>query len=317
MDQLETLRNHIAAHGSDCSARLDAYLLGLTTSGLTKLLGALASWSHVNDVAIVNTTPAEVRKFVQAQALSGRSGKSIKPVTIRIMLRSISDLHVKVLEVVDPVTHMLVSSELKAIFREKGSRGRAIHPLRLKGDVRDIAIDDPLPGSILSMLRSMKGDDSPWALRTRVILGVGADTGRPRRDYARLRVGDLIEDPDGSGVISFGRMPSGRHVEEPGRYVSPETVGFIRDWTGWREKTSPGSVGMDAPLLVRIDQKGRPGQGITVNGYDEVLKEISRRIGDGAPISGNSFHAGLKLDLAAIGTTKVGIANALGHRELS
>jgi len=317
MDQLEALRNQVAALGKQNAARLESYLGGLTKSGLTKLLSVLASWNQVNDTAIMMASPAVVRKFIQAQALAGRSGRPIKPVTIRIMLRSISDLHVKVLEVTDPVSHILVSSEMKAIFREKGSRGKAIHPLRIKGDVKDIAADEPLPGSILYMLRSMQGDDSPWNLRTRVMLGLGADTGRPRRDYVRLRVGDLTVAADGSGAMFFRRASSVQDVEEPGKYVSPETIGFIRAWTEWREKTSPGSASKDAPLLVRIGQKGRPGAGLTIDGYDEVLKAISRRIGDGAQITGNSFHAGLKLDLAAIGTTKVGIANALGHRELS
>jgi len=41
-----------------------------------------------------------------------------------------------------------------------------------------------------------------------------------------------------------------------------------------------------------------------------------KRVGCGIPVCGNSFQAGLKLDLAAIGTTKIGIANALGFKEL-
>lgn len=233
------------------------------------------------------------------------------------MLTIISDLHVKVLEVDDPTKHILVTSEMKALYRERGSRAKPIAPLRLKGEVADIVADEPLPGSIIHMLRALTNDRSGWALRARVVIGLGADTGRDRSDYVRLNVGDVVASCDGGGHAVFGRPSSDQEIGEAPKFVSPDTMGFIREWLEWREKAAPGSTATDAPMLVRIDQKGMPGGRLSVWGYVDVLKDIMQRVGGGAHVSGNSFQAGLKLDLAAIGTTKVGIANALGFKELT
>jgi hypothetical protein len=296
---------------------LEAYLSSLTTSGRQFHDGTIASWEEaMGNIPIAPTNPATIREFIRRQAVSGRSGKPLTPQTLKRMLAVISDLHVKVLEANDPTKHLLVISEMKALYRERGSRPKSIVPLRLKGDVADIVRDDPLPGSIIAMLRKLKDDDSGWALRAKVILGLGADTGRNRSDYVRLDIGDVVAMPDGSGQATF-RLVSTALVEHAPRYVSPDTIAFIHDWVSWREKVSPGSTGEHAPMLLRIDQKSMPSDRLSKEGYVDVLQEIMRRVGDGAHASGNSFRAGLKLDLAAIGTTKLGIANALGFKELS
>jgi len=303
---------------SECrqKQRLGAYLSGCSDSRRKALTEALLSWQQFQPESPLPAVPQQVREFVRALSQSGRSGKPLKPQTIRFMLRQISHLHVHVFEVEDPAKHMLVSSEMKALFRERGSRAHATAPLRLKGNVADIINDDPLPGSILAMLRALEGDNSAWALRTRVVLGLGADTGRGRAEYVALNVGDIVCMPDDSGTAAFRRSRSDRDLDEAPRYVSPDTMTFIREWLRWREKAAPGSAAPDKPVLVRIDQKGRPGGRLSVEGYVDVLKDIIRRVGSSTHVSGNSFQAGLKIDLMAIGTTKIGIANALGFKEL-
>lgn len=292
--------------------RKDAYLLSLTTKGRELHGGVIASWrASMGNIPIAPASPSDVRDFIRKQALAGRSGKPIKPQTLKRMLQVITNLHTKVHEIEDPCQHLLVTSEMKALYREHGSRPKSIVPLRLKGDVADIVRDEPLPGSILSMLRKLQDDNSGWALRAKVILGLGADTGRNRSDYVRLDIGDVVKMPDGSGQVTFRLIPTPLVSYTP-RYVSPDTMGFIDDWLRWREKVSPGSTEGHAPMLVRIDQKGLPGGRLSKEGYVDVLHDIMRRVGNGAHASGNSFRAGLKLDLAAIGTTKLGIANALG-----
>ena len=296
---------------------MDAYLTSLTASGKQFHKGTLSSWEEVmNGIPIAPTEPSAIRDFIRKQAASGRSGKPLTPQTLKRMLAVISDLHVKVLEIADPTKHLLVTSEMKALYRERGSRPKSIVPLRLKGEVADIVRDDPLPGSIIAMLRKLKDDNSGWALRAKVILGLGADTGRNRSDYVRLDIGDVVTMPDGSGQATFRLVPKAL-VEHAPRYVSPDTMTFVHNWVTWREKVSPGSTGEDAPMLVGISQKELPGDRLSKEGYVDVLRDIMRRVGDGAHASGNSFRAGLKLDLAAIGTTKLGIANALGFKELS
>lgn len=297
---------------------MDAYLSSLTVSGKQFHEGTIASWSEaMNDIPIVPAEPAAIRDFIRKQATSGRSGNALTPQTLKRMLAVISDLHVKVLEIADPTKHILVSSEMKALYRERGSRAKPIAPLRLKGNVADIVADDPLPGSIIHMLRALDHDQTGWSLRARVVLGLGADTGRDRSDYIHLNVGDIIASRDGKAHAIFGRTSSDQKVCEAPKFISPDTIGFIHEWLKWREKAAPGSTVADAPMLVRIDQKGVPGARLSVWGYVDVLKDIMRRVGGSAHVSGNSFQAGLKLDLAAIRTTKVGIANALGFKELS
>ncbi|WP_298841964.1 hypothetical protein [uncultured Salinicola sp.] len=304
-------------HASDYSCkRMAAYLSSLTGSGRQFHDGTIASWKTVmGNVPIAPAESSSIRDFIRKQASSGRSGKPLTPQTLKRMLAVISDLHVKVLEIADPTKHLLVTSEMKALYRERGSRPKSIVPLRLKGDIADIVRDNPLPGSIIAMLQRLKDDESGWALRAKVILGLGADTGRNRSDYVRLNIGDVLTMPDGSGQATFRLMPTAL-VEQAPRYVSPDTMAFIRDWVNWREKISTCSTKGDAPMLVRIDQKGIPGGRLSKEGYVDVLQEIIRRVGDGAQASGNSFRAGLKLDLAAIGTTKLGIANALGFKDI-
>lgn len=300
--------------GGDAAERLTSYWHGSTESGKHALEGFAGDWKRLN--AILPATPQDVRNLILQQSSSGRDGRENKPQAIKRTLAIVSDLHAKVLEVVDPTKHILVTSEMKALYRERGSRARPITSLRLKGNVSDIIADEPLPGSIIQMLRALEGHQSGWALRARVVLGLGADTGRDRSDYIGINIGDLIGRPEGSGHLLFGGSRSKDEIGEAPKFVSPDTMGFIRYWLEWREKTAPGSTTGDAPLLVRIDQKGMPGGRLSVWGYVDVLKDITRRVGNGVHVSGNSFQAGLKLDLAAIGTTKVGIANALGFKEI-
>lgn len=298
--------------------RLEAYWTGLSSSGRSFADVTAQAWiKSCAGVSIAPAPPAAVRNFIRAQAFQGRGGGPIKPQTLKRMLAVISDLHVKVFEVDDPTKHLLVVSELKALYREHGSRAKPIAPLRLKGDVADIMADEPLPGSIIHMLRTLADEKSPWALRTRVILGLGADTGRDRSDYVKLNVGDVIPSADGSGNVLFGAGRAIQEISEAPKFVSPETMGYVREWLEWREKAAPGTTAAEAPMLVRINHNEMPAGRLSVWGYVDVLKNIMRRVGGGAHVSGNSFQAGLKLDLAAIGTTKVGIANALGFREVS
>lgn len=286
--------------------RLRAHLTGCSQGSRNAFKGMIASWS-ASSPASFPATPTEVRNFVRTQAARGRAGRPLRPQSIRLMLRHISNLHIHVLRVEDPTTHMLVTSEMKALFREHGSLAKPTIPLRLKGDVADIIADDPLPGSIIAMLRALKSDDSPWALRARVVLGLGADTGRIRSEYAAVNIGHVVAMPDGTGTALFGGAP---------RYLSVETMKYISAWLSWREAMHPGSTTPSNALLTAIDQRRRPTSRLTIDGYVNVLRDIMRRIGCGMHISGNSFQAGLKLDLAAIGTTSIGIANAFGFKEL-
>jgi hypothetical protein len=204
---------------------------------------------------------------------------------------------------------------MKALYREKGSRPKSIVPLRLKGDVADIINDEPLPGSIIAMLRKLENDKSAWALRARVILGLGADTGRNRSDYVRLNIGDIVRMPDGSGQATF-RGDNHETIPEAPKYLSPDTMNFLDEWLSWREKVLPSSAAADEPLIVRITQKGVPAGRLSKEGFIDVLQDIMRRVGDGEHARGNNFRAGLKLDLEAIRTTKLGIANALGFKSI-
>jgi len=296
--------------------RYQALLAGSSSSGRQALSSVLRAWERTHGSCQFPATSRQVQEFIRSIAAQGLSGSPLKPQTIRLLLQYLSRLHVQVLQVTDPTGHLLVTSEMKALYREHGSRARSITPLRLKGDVANIVVDEPLPSSIIHMLRALENDRSGWALRACVVLGLGADTGRDRSDYTRLNVGDVVASRDGDGYALFGRRSSNQEICEAPKFVSPDTMGFIHEWLEWREKDAPGSTAGDAPMLVRINQKGMPGARLSIWGYVDVLKDIMQRVGDGAHVSGNSFQAGLKLDLAAIGTMKVGIANALRFREL-
>lgn len=287
--------------------RLRAHLAGCSQGSRDAFEGMLASWC-ASSGASFPATPVQVRDFVRTQAASGRAGHPLRPQSIRLMLRHLSNLHVRILRVDDPTAHILVTSEMKALFRERGSLAKPTIPLRLKGDVADIVNDDPLPGSIIAMLRALDGDDSPWALRARVVLGLGADTGRSRSKYAAVNISHVVAMPDGTGTALFGGEL---------RYLSAETMEFISNWLSWRKAISPGSATATDALLTGIDQRRRPTSRLTVDGYVDVLRDIMTRVGHDLPVSGNSFRAGLKIDLAAIGTTKIAISNAFGFREIS
>lgn len=293
--------------GAEIQDRLRAHLAGCSQGSRSAFEGMLSSWSASSD-ATFPATPTQIRDFIRAQAASGRAGRPLRPQSIRLMLRHLSNLHARILRVDDPTRHIIVTSEMKALFRKHGSLAKPTVPLRLKGDVADIVSDDPLPGSIIAMLRALNGDDSPWALRARVILGLGADTGRSRSEYASIDIGHVVAMPDGTGTAFFGGAP---------RYLSAETMAFISAWLAWREAIRPASTTPTDPLLVSIDQRRHPTGRLTVDGYVDVLREIMRQVGCGATVSGNSFQAGLKLDLAAIGTTNIAISNSLGFKELT
>lgn len=286
--------------------RLNAHLLGCSDGSRRAFQGMLASWSNSINSALP-ASPTQIRDFVRAQSASGRSGHALRPQSIRLMLRHLSNLHVRILRVDDPTRHILVTSEMKALFRERGSLAKQTVPLRLKGDVADILADDPLPGSIIALLRALDGDDSPWALRARVVLSLGADTGRSRSEYAAVDMHHIVAISDGTGTALFGGAP---------RYLSAETMRFISAWLSWRETISPGSTSATDALLTGINQRRCPTCRLTVDGYVDALQDIMKRVSYGVAVSGNSFQAGLKLDLAAIGATKIAIANSFGFKEL-
>lgn len=308
----------------DVYDRFEAWWYGAAENSRRAFATDLRAWRTFRARRSQTLLPAgaiDVRDFVRAQARAG-----LKASSIARQLASIAILHDLAGHTPSPTRDRVVSGEMKGIRREQGLAGRGqrrqARPLRLKGDVGDLAADTPLPLSIAALLTTLDLATAAGA-RDAVLLWLGTDLGRRRSEYTAMNVGDVAPAGDGSGTMQIRRSKTDQAGEGRAKYLSAEAMAAIDAWLTIRAQSGAPPL-PSAPLLTSVDRFDRIGGRLSDDGIRDVLLRITRRglrqlqpnLDDAAiaaqcvGISGHSLRVGFAQDLTAAGEGLAAICQA-------
>jgi len=209
----------------------------------------------------------------------------------------------------------IVRAEMKRMRRERGSQHKQALAIRQLGAVT--SMDDPaLPFSIECMLPAIEEDKSLFALRGKLILSLGGDTGRRNSEYWKANFSHLQPSADGTGVFHVDRSKTDQEGNGIVRFVSRRTMRYMNEWRDARI-ASGEIVTPSSPLLMGLSRHHRVGKRLCHVGYHIALRWTVRRaltiLSADHPelvdqiddivlrISGHSFRVGMVEDLITAG----------------
>lgn len=227
------------------------------------------------DDALAAADPFEVRDFVLYCAATGFDRGPLKLASISHLLSSIASLHVRILEAPDPTKSIIVKAEMKRLRRELGTiqnqavalRAEADVPLPIWSPAHSHGVDAPS----ITKLRAICDTTTPRGLRDRVLLGLGEDLGRRNQDFHLFDGSDIARRPDGRGDALIRRSKTDQRGEGRVKIISARTIDDVEAWKGWKAENAPETS--DA-LLVGINQTGRIGYRLSLEGINYVLRRI-------------------------------------------
>ena len=303
----------------DAEDNLEAYVSASAPSTLERFRKDITRWiaaCQVSGVDPMNPRARDVRDFIRDYEL-GR-----KPATVKAMASNIGVLVGGIAGNKNVCQTKVVRGEMKRIRREKGSQHKQALAIRQLGDVA--SFDDPAqPFSITQMLAALEPDKSLRALRGKLILSLGGDTGRRNSEYWLSDVSHLVGQADGTGTFHVDRSKTDQDGEGIVRFASRRTMRYAEEWKAARvahgELVTPRS-----PLLIGLPgYRMRCGKRLCHVGYHIALRwsvetaltilsadhpELIDQIpGILVRISGHSFRVGMVEDLIIAGESIVAI----------
>jgi len=292
----------------DAEDNLEAYISSSAENTLIAFKTDIKRWiADCEDRGVDPLAPRarQVRDFVRRFEVGRR------PSTIHRIVSNIGVLVAPIMGGQNVCSSKVVRSELKRIRREKGAHHNQALAIRQLGDVASFD-DPPRPFSLASMLRVLEPDQSLPALRGKLMLSLGGDTGRRTSEYINADLTHLNAMPDGTGTLHVDRSKTDQDGKGIVRFVSRRTMRYASAWI--QARTAAGeAVTTDSPLFIGVDKHGHPGQRISVTGFHTALRstvrkalhslskehpEIVEEIEDIVrAISGHSFRVGMVQDL--------------------
>jgi integrase len=119
---------------------------------------------------------------------------------------------------------------------------------------------------------------TPWGLRNKAILLIGIAIAARRSELANLLVTDVVEDPDGRGLLVTVRVSKGGEGRQvPVRPTLDPSACPVRAWRAWIELAGIASD----PAFRRIHwrSEGVQPEGLTVQTIGEIWVEMGQLIG--------------------------------------
>lgn len=296
----------------DAEDNLEAHIAASAPSTLYGFRTDIARWiAHCQEHNIDALCPKarDVRDFIKAFEI-GRL-----PSTVKRMVANISVLTSAIMGNKNVCHSKVVKSEMKRLRRERGGQHKQALAIRMLGDVA--SMDDPAePFSTEMMLKALEPDRSLRGLRGKLLISLGADTGRRNMEYRDANFRHLASGPGGTGRFHVDRSKTDQDGNGIVRFVSRRTMRYRDEWIAARLAAGE-DITFDSPLLIGLDQHGNPGTRLTASGYHiamrwsvrKALTLISADYPDLASqidyivehISGHSFRVGMVQDLITAG----------------
>jgi integrase len=196
--------------------------------------------------------------------------------------------------------HAAISSVMKGLKREKGTRADAKAPLTTE--------------QLRRMVRGL--EESPRGLRDRALLLIGFSGGFRRSELAALDFADIADVEDGL-KITIRRSKSdqegqGRTLGIP--YGSDPKTCPVRVYRKWI-RTAGITAG---PVFRHFFNQTMGRRAITDQVVADIVKRSAERVGiDATELSGHSLRSGLATTAARNGASERSIMKQTGHRSVA
>jgi integrase len=298
----------------DAEDNLQAHLSASAPSTIYGFRSDVIRWiarCNISEADPLAPRPRDVRDFIRDYE-HGR-----KPSTVKRMVANIGVLTSGILGNKNVCQTKVVRAEMKRLRRERGSQHKQALAIRQLGAVT--SMEDPaLPFSIERMLEVLEPDRSLFALRGKLLMSLGGDTGRRNSEYRLANFSHLQTQADGSGTFHVDRSKTDQDGNGLVRFTSRRTMRYLEEWRTAREATGE-IVNGNSPLLVGLSCHHRVGKRLCHVGYHIALRWAVRKAltilsGDHPElllqidhiltrISGHSFRVGMVEDLITAGET--------------
>lgn len=298
----------------DAEDNLQAHLSASAPSTIYGFRSDVIRWfagCNISEANPLSPRARDVRDFIR-DFEHGR-----KPSTVKRMISNIGVLTSGICGNKNVCQTKVVRAEMKRLRRERGSQHKQALAIRQLGAVT--SMDDPaLPFSIKRMLEVLEPDKSLFALRGKLIMSLGGDTGRRNSEYRLANFSHLREQPDGSGTFHVERSKTDQDGNGLVRFASRRTMRYLDEWRMARAATGE-IISLASPLLVGLSRHRHVGKRLCHVGYHIALRwtvrkaltilaanhpELLDQIDDIVfRISGHSFRVGMVEDLITAGET--------------
>ena len=205
---------------------LSAFAAAAAPSSLRALTSdfvAFETWCRSRGVPALPALSATVADYLRSRDATGAA-----PASLARYKASVSRVHV-LARLVDPTRDPLVTLTLRACRRARGVNQKQARPLRFKGAVKDVRVDEPRGVSLAAVLDAC--GTSAIGLRDAALLSVAYDTGLRAAELVALAVEDLVEAIDAdAGLIMVRRTKSDQEGEGATAYLSPRSMRVLRLW---------------------------------------------------------------------------------------
>jgi len=190
---------------------------------LTSDFVAFETWCRNRGVPALPAIAATVADYLRSRDAAGAA-----PASLARYKASISRVHV-LARLIDPTRDPLVTLTLRAVRRARGINQKQARPLRFKGAVKDVRVDQPRGVSLAAMLDAC--GTSAIGLRDAALLSVAYDTGLRAAELVSLAVEDVLAAIDAdAGLILVRRTKSDQEGEGATAYLSPRSMRALRLW---------------------------------------------------------------------------------------
>lgn len=298
--------------GDDAEDNLEAYISASAPSTLYGFRMDIGRWiaaCTISGADPLSPKARDVRDYIRVFE-TGR-----KPSTVKRMIANIGVLTSGILGNTNVCLTKVVRAEMKRLRRERGSQHKQALAIRQLGAVA--SMDDPaLPFSIARMLAVLEPDKSLFAIRGKLILSLGGDTGRRNSEYRSANFSHIRPAADGSGTFHVDRSKTDQEGDGIVRFVSKRTMRYLAEWQAARTATGE-TITDNSPLLVGLSCHHRVGKRLCHVGYHIALRWAVRKaltiLSVDHPelvdqietilvrISGHSFRVGMVEDLITAG----------------
>jgi integrase len=203
-----------------------------------------------------------------------------KPATIRRYVSTVGRAH-RAAGVGDPTATEMVKLALKEMGRTVPARQRQARGLVWSEISQFLQFD----------VRNLRDN------RDRALVAVAYDTMCRREELVNLRIEDISDSGDGSGIVLIRRSKTDTAGEGATTYVSTSTMRLVREWLESSRRKS-------GTLFARVIGNSAVGDVLTPQIVTAVLRKVGRWIGlpkqEWERISGHSCRVGAAQDLLAL-----------------
>ncbi|MFE1230257.1 site-specific integrase [Streptomyces sp. NPDC058745] len=186
----------------------------------------------------------------------------------------------------------------RAAEAEEPARGRGKAPAMRVGALREIVA---------------KCSDDVFGLRDRAMLLLGFSIAARRAELAGLRLRNIVEDPDGNGLLVHVMVSKTDPRTVPVPFGQDPATCPVRAWQAWAEEAQIADPDRHAFRAIHASGAVQP-KGITPQRVGDIITAAGARARIPALFTGHSVRSGMATEARRAGKDRKAIAQVTGHK---